>query len=379
MGEDVVVGRMAGRRSVGRLAALGVAVAIGLGGLPATASAAPSGPTDGEIDAAQQAADATAVRVTDLLTQAGAVQTALDSARAGSAAALGRYEEERARAESARAAADRARAAAASAQSDLGTARSALVAFARRSYMAGSTAPAMQAVLTSGGPAQVIERAALLDAAGRGRSDVVAEHTVRQRQAADTEAVAGTALSEVAALEEQASAALAEARRTEAEAGRAVADFQARQATLQAELDQARTTLVELQLARSAAREATPPPAPVTESPVVPVPAPDVPAPVGPAPVGPAPDMPSPGVPAPVTGRDWDAVATCESGGNWSINTGNGYYGGLQFSSSTWSGFGGAEFASRADLATREEQIAVAERVLAVQGPGAWPTCGRNL
>ncbi|HYH24110.1 MAG TPA: transglycosylase family protein [Blastococcus sp.] len=379
MVEDVVVGRMAGRRSVGRLAALGVAVAIGLGGLPATASAAPSGPTDGEIDAAQQAADATAARVTDLLTQAGAVQTALDSARAGSAAALGRYEEERARAESARAAADRARAAAASAQSDLGTARSALVAFARRSYMAGSTSPAMQAVLTSGGPAQVIERAALLDAAGRGRSDVVAEHTVRQRQAADTEAVAGTALSEVAALEEQASAALAEARRTEAEAGRAVADFQARQATLQAELDQARTTLVELQLARSAAREATPPPAPVTESPVVPVPAPDVPAPVGPAPVGPAPDMPSPGVPAPVTGRDWDAVATCESGGNWSINTGNGYYGGLQFSSSTWSGFGGAEFASRADLATREEQIAVAERVLAVQGPGAWPTCGRNL
>ena len=75
----------------------------------------------------------------------------------------------------------------------------------------------------------------------------------------------------------------------------------------------------------------------------------------------------------------WDDVAACESGGDWSINTGNGYYGGLQFSASTWTGFGGAAYAPRADLATREQQIAVAERVLATQGKGAWPTCGRNL
>ena len=75
----------------------------------------------------------------------------------------------------------------------------------------------------------------------------------------------------------------------------------------------------------------------------------------------------------------WDALAQCESSGNWSINTGNGYYGGLQFSASTWSGFGGGEYAPRADLATKEQQIAVAERVLAVQGRGAWPTCGRSL
>ena len=84
-------------------------------------------------------------------------------------------------------------------------------------------------------------------------------------------------------------------------------------------------------------------------------------------------------MPAPVSGRDWDAVARCESGGNWSINTGNGYYGGLQFSTSTWTGYGGGAYAPRADLATREQQIAVAERVLAGQGKGAWPTCGRNL
>jgi hypothetical protein len=69
----------------------------------------------------------------------------------------------------------------------------------------------------------------------------------------------------------------------------------------------------------------------------------------------------------------------CESGGNWSINTGNGYYGGLQFSAGTWAGFGGTEYAPRADLASKSQQIAIAERVLAVQGPGAWPTCGANL
>ncbi len=68
----------------------------------------------------------------------------------------------------------------------------------------------------------------------------------------------------------------------------------------------------------------------------------------------------------------WDAVAGCESTNNWSINTGNGYYGGLQFSQSTWDAYGGQNYASRADLASREQQIAVAEQTLAGQGWGAW-------
>lgn len=72
----------------------------------------------------------------------------------------------------------------------------------------------------------------------------------------------------------------------------------------------------------------------------------------------------------------WDKVAKCESGGNWAINTGNGYYGGLQFSASTWAAYGGRHFAVRADLAAKGAQITVAERVLAAQGPGAWPVCG---
>jgi murein DD-endopeptidase MepM/ murein hydrolase activator NlpD len=71
----------------------------------------------------------------------------------------------------------------------------------------------------------------------------------------------------------------------------------------------------------------------------------------------------------------WNKVAACESSGNWSINTGNGYYGGLQFTRSTWEAYGGTRYAPRADLATRDQQVAVAEKVLAGQGPGAWPVC----
>jgi resuscitation-promoting factor RpfA len=74
----------------------------------------------------------------------------------------------------------------------------------------------------------------------------------------------------------------------------------------------------------------------------------------------------------------WDKLAQCESGGRWDINTGNGYHGGLQFSPRTWSGFGGKEFAPVAYKATREQQIVVAERVLAKQGWNAWPSCSRK-
>ena len=71
----------------------------------------------------------------------------------------------------------------------------------------------------------------------------------------------------------------------------------------------------------------------------------------------------------------WDAIAQCESGGNWAANTGNGYYGGLQFSAGTWTAYGGGAYASTANLASREEQIAIAEKVQAAQGWGAWPVC----
>jgi hypothetical protein len=83
--------------------------------------------------------------------------------------------------------------------------------------------------------------------------------------------------------------------------------------------------------------------------------------------------------PASAATHDWSGVAQCESGGNWQINTGNGYYGGLQFSQSTWEAYGGTQYASRADLATPAQQIAIAEKVLVGQGIGAWPTCGKYL
>ncbi|WP_405815339.1 LysM peptidoglycan-binding domain-containing protein [Streptomyces sp. NBC_01390] len=71
----------------------------------------------------------------------------------------------------------------------------------------------------------------------------------------------------------------------------------------------------------------------------------------------------------------WDRIAQCESGGNWHINTGNGYYGGLQFSAGTWRAYGGTAYAATADGASKSQQIAVATKVQGAQGWGAWPTC----
>ena len=90
--------------------------------------------------------------------------------------------------------------------------------------------------------------------------------------------------------------------------------------------------------------------------------------------------------PAPVTttppvstALNWDAVAQCESGGNWAINTGNGYYGGLQFSASTWISNGGGVYAPTANLATKAQQIAIANKLYAARGAAPWPTCGKYL
>jgi resuscitation-promoting factor RpfE len=97
-----------------------------------------------------------------------------------------------------------------------------------------------------------------------------------------------------------------------------------------------------------------------------------------PAPANPAIDAPPPDAPpAPrkAYSVNWDAIAACESGGNWAINTGNGFFGGLQFAPGTWRANGGS---GAANAASREEQIRVAENVLRTQGIGAWPVCGRR-
>ncbi|SHV02809.1 resuscitation-promoting factor RpfB [Mycobacteroides abscessus subsp. abscessus] len=84
-------------------------------------------------------------------------------------------------------------------------------------------------------------------------------------------------------------------------------------------------------------------------------------------------------VPTVTRGSAWDALAQCEAGGNWAINTGNGFYGGVQFDYGTWLAHGGGKYAPRADLATREEQIAIAEKTLSAQGWGAWPVCSARV
>jgi hypothetical protein len=86
--------------------------------------------------------------------------------------------------------------------------------------------------------------------------------------------------------------------------------------------------------------------------------------------------LPEPAQAAPAA--PWDRVAACESSGRWHVNTHNHYYGGLQFWQPTWVDHGGTKYAPRADLATRRQQIEVARRVLAAQGPKAWPVCGKK-
>ena len=100
-------------------------------------------------------------------------------------------------------------------------------------------------------------------------------------------------------------------------------------------------------------------------------------APAGAAPADPAAPAPA-ASPAPASsgGANWSAIAACESGGNWAASTGNGFYGGLQFTQQTWLANGGGRYASSANLATPAQQIAVAQNVLASQGIGAWPVCG---
>lgn len=111
-----------------------------------------------------------------------------------------------------------------------------------------------------------------------------------------------------------------------------------------------------------------PPPEPAPEPEPAPAPAP-----------APEPVPNPPAVPAVDPNSVWDQLAQCEASGNWHINTGNGYSGGLQFHPTTWTSLGGGEFAPYAYLATREQQIVIGERVLAAQGWGAWPGCTRKM
>jgi cell wall-associated NlpC family hydrolase len=265
-----------------RIAGTAVAGAVLLGLTPAVAEATPGRPSDTQISAARAAADAVTQRIRGLSAELTAAEEAVEAAHAASVIALDEYQATEAAVQAAQEKATAAQAAVARATADLGAARDDVVAFARRSYMEGSTYPGAAALLTAAGPGELIERAALLEAAGSHRSDVLVQVTVLQQEATATEEVARTALVRVAVLQQQAAEALTVAQAAEISSREQAGRLATEQAALQTELASAQEELRELVGAQAAADRTasiTPPPAP----------------PAPPAPVSPEPDQDSPG------------------------------------------------------------------------------------
>ncbi len=225
MQQGVGTSRAVRRRMASRTAGLVVAVALGWAVAPGAASAAPPAPTDEQLGAAQQAADAAAAEVGQVLARAGAAQAAVTSAHASATAARAEHERDLAAHQRAQAAADTAAAAAARAQQQLAAARTDVAAFARSSYMDGSTSPGLQALVTAGGLDQLLERAALLDVVGQSRADVVDRLAVVQQQTDDASAAARTAVTAAAQLADRAAADLASAERVVASVARVWGDI----------------------------------------------------------------------------------------------------------------------------------------------------------
>jgi cell wall-associated NlpC family hydrolase len=255
-----------------RMAGTALAVAVALGLTSGVAGAAPRGPSDGQIAAAQAAADAVAARIGALSSQLTAAQDSVDAAHARSAIALDEFQARQAAYEDARARSDAAAAAAAQATADLAVARAEIIAFARRSYMQGSTYSGAAALITAADPGELIQRAALLEAAGGHRSDVVVRVTVLQEQATATETLARSTLAEATTLQEQATAALAVAQDAEISARAQAAELGTQQAQLQTELASAQQELTGLIGQRAAAERtaAVVPPAPTPAAPPAP-------------------------------------------------------------------------------------------------------------
>jgi cell wall-associated NlpC family hydrolase len=268
------------------LRAVGTAVAtlVVLGLTPAVADAAPRRPSDTQIADAQRQADAVAARIGDLSGQLTAAQGTVDAAHAASAIALDEYQATQAAYQEAQVRADAAKAAADQATADLGVAREDVVAFARRSYMEGSGyAARVAALITAADPAQMIERAALLEAAGDHRSDVLDRVTVLQQRATEADTVAREAVAQADALQEQAAGELQVAQAAEVSAREQAAALATQQEQVQTELAQAQQQLTTLIGERAAADRA----AQVTRAAAPPAPAAPAAPPAGPpAPAG---------------------------------------------------------------------------------------------
>jgi peptidoglycan DL-endopeptidase RipA len=248
--------RPAWHRGAVRAGGTAVAAAVLLGLTPAVADAAPRRPSDSEISGAQAQADAVGARIGELTDRLASAQAGVESARTDALLALDDFQATEAAATEARARAEEKAAQAERATEALSVARDDVVAFARRSYMEGSTSPGASALITAGTPGQLIERAALLEAAGSHRTDVLGTVTVLQQQATAAEAVARTAVMQADELQQQAAQQLEVATAAEQSARAQQAEVSAQQAQVQGELDVAEQQLTALIGARAAADQA---------------------------------------------------------------------------------------------------------------------------
>ena len=239
-----------GSRWLVRGAGTAVAALVVAGLVPGTALAAPG---DTPVAEAQVERDAAAARVGEIGAQLAQAQERVDAARRGAQIALQEYEVRRAAQDEARAAADAAAAAAERAVAELARGRAQVVAFARSSYMQGSTAPGAAALVSAEGPAQLVERAALLDAAGSHRVDVVTELTVLEQQAAAADDAAQVAVQAADEAEAAAAGSLAAAQSQEVSARAQAAELADRREVLEAELADAQVLLLGAEGAQAAA------------------------------------------------------------------------------------------------------------------------------
>nr|WP_218861109.1 NlpC/P60 family protein [Petropleomorpha daqingensis] len=217
-----------------------------MGVLAGPANAAPKRPSDTQVQQAKAAADAATAQINALSGQLAEAQAGVDKAQAEAAIALDDYQAKQAQFQAAQTAADQAAAAAAQAAADLQTSHDQLVAFARRSFITHSTYAGAEVLITSAGPAELIERAALLDAAGAHRTDQVAEFTAARQQADQADAAAQVTLTQAGQLQQQAADALTVAQNSERAARQQATEVQAQQVALQQQLDQAQAQLVQL-------------------------------------------------------------------------------------------------------------------------------------
>jgi cell wall-associated NlpC family hydrolase len=238
-----------------RLVAVAGAVLFALVAPPGVASAEPKPPTDEQMTQAQQARDAAVQQLAELSTRLVQAQAQVDAANAAADIALDAYQAKQAEYEAAQVTAESTATAAQWAAADLASSRADVAAFARESYIQGTTSPGLQAMLDIDDPAQMLERARLLAAAGGYKSDVLVQFALAHRRAVAADDAAHNAVVQAGVLEQQAADALHAAEAVQATAQQQAADFAAEQVDLGLKLQQAQQALAALEGQRAAALE----------------------------------------------------------------------------------------------------------------------------